>query len=230
MANYTMIHNGGEGPLSLPYPYTGVIRAGGRGVVADDPATVVSNFGGTAVVAGSAIDLTAVPDTTTVTHTKATSAMVPDGSIGTNDLAAAAVTSAKVEAGLIQKGVVNIADPSGAGAQQLLSDAAVGAGFAVDFRGAVVNIHGGTANYDQNQNYTINLQQDGGGAAASTILANFMNGGVAGKTGTLKAIATDYAMAAGKGLALKTSAAPKNVAGDRQLQVTFWYVLVPVLT
>jgi hypothetical protein len=102
------------------------------------------------------------------------------------------------------------------------------AGDALIFHGAVTNLYGGAASYDQNENMTVVYQTGGGGATVSTTLANFCNGGAAGKLSTLKAIATDVVPDADEDLVVKCSASPWAAAGDRNMRVTvYWSVMTP---
>jgi hypothetical protein len=164
-----------------------------------------------------------------------------DSSIDTAGITAKAVTTAKIDDAavtnnqldptLVQSVTVDIAaaDVIAGNTTPVVLVADPGDGFALVFHGATVNIHAGTANYDQNQNYIVKYK-DGSGVAVSTTLANFMNAGAAGKIGTLKAIATDHLTTASEALVLTSSASPKSAAGDRKLQVIVRYSVVPVVT
>jgi hypothetical protein len=105
----------------------------------------------------------------------------------------------------------------------MLAAGEVAAGDALIFRGAVLDIYGGAASYDQNENATIVYQTAGGGETVSLTLANFFNGGAAGKLSTLKPIATDAVPDADEDLVLKCSASPFNAAGSRLCRVEISY-------
>lgn len=110
----------------------------------------------------------------------------------------------------------------------LVGAGTIAAGDALIFHGAVVNLYGGAAAYDQAENMTVVYQTAGGGATVSLTLANFCNGGVDGKLSTLKPIATDVAPDADEDLVIKCSASPYNAQGDRNMRVVCYYsVMTP---
>lgn len=98
------------------------------------------------------------------------------------------------------------------------------------YHDAIVQIFGGSANYDQNQDFIVKYQTAGGGATVSTTLANFMNAGAANKLSTLKQLTTDAVPEAGQDLVLTSSASPYAAAGDRQLRVTLYYSVFTLST
>jgi hypothetical protein len=99
----------------------------------------------------------------------------------------------------------------------------VSAGDVYVYHDAIVQMDGGTANYDQAQNFIVKYQEAGGGATVSTTLANFCSGGADGKLGTIKQLVTDIVPEAAQDLVLTSSASPKNAAGDRELNVKIYY-------
>jgi hypothetical protein len=105
---------------------------------------------------------------------------------------------------------------------------APGEGKALEFLGATLNVFGGSANYDQNQNFIVAYADDGSGTTVSLTLANFMNGAAVGSIKSLKPIATDVALTANSPLVLRSSASAYNAAGDRNLRVKVYYRVVDV--
>lgn len=105
----------------------------------------------------------------------------------------------------------------------LVSSGEAASGDALVFHGAILNIYGGAASYDNNENTTIVYQTAGGGATVSLTLANFFNGGADGALTTLKPIATDVAPDADEDLVIKSSASPYSAQGDRNLYVQVFY-------
>jgi hypothetical protein len=88
------------------------------------------------------------------------------------------------------------------------------------FQGAVCQVYGGSANYDNNQNI---IFKNTTGTSLSLTLANLMNGSAAGVTKTCKPLATDIASVAGDDIEFTNSASPKTSTGDRLLRVTVYY-------
>lgn len=91
------------------------------------------------------------------------------------------------------------------------------------YHGAILQLDGGTAPYDQNQNTIAKYQTAGGGAAVSLTLANWFNGGADNAMTTLKPIATDVALEADQDIVLTSSASPFAAGGDRALNVAVYY-------
>jgi hypothetical protein len=91
------------------------------------------------------------------------------------------------------------------------------------FHGAILQLDGGAAAYDTNENTTVEYQTAGGGATASLTLANFFNAGADNKMSTLKPLATDIAPEAAQDLVLLASASPYTAAGSRELNVEIFY-------
>ena len=105
----------------------------------------------------------------------------------------------------------------------------IASGDALIFQGAVLQVDGGSASYDQNQNTIAKYQTAGGGASVSLTLANFFNGAADGAMKTLKPIATDVVPEADQDIVLTSSASPKSAAGDRLLKGVIYYtVYTPV--
>lgn len=105
----------------------------------------------------------------------------------------------------------------------------VAAGDVLVYHGAILQVDGGTVNYDQNQNFIAKYQTAGGGAAVSLTVANLMNGAADGVMSTCKPIATDLAPEADQDIVLTSSASPKAAAGDRGLSGTIYFsVYTPV--
>jgi len=97
------------------------------------------------------------------------------------------------------------------------------------FHGAVLQLNGGAAAYDTNQNTIAKYQTAGGGASVSLTLANFFNAGADGKVSTLKPIATDLAPEINEDIVLTSSASPFTAGGDRALAGYVYYsVYTPV--
>lgn len=97
------------------------------------------------------------------------------------------------------------------------------------FEEAIIQMNGGSANYDQNQNTIAKYQTAGGGATVSTTLANFFNGAADGAMSTLKQLVTDITPEADQDIVLTSSASPKNSAGDRPVAGAVAYsVYTPV--
>lgn len=94
-----------------------------------------------------------------------------------------------------------------------------GDGYALEFLGAVLNIYGGTTDYQTSHNLDVSYT-DGDGTTVSTTLADFLTG-TKGAIKTLKAITTDVALTASAKLVLVSSANP--TVGDRLLQVRCYY-------
>jgi hypothetical protein len=111
----------------------------------------------------------------------------------------------------------------------LVAAGTIASGDALIFHGAILQIDGGTANFDNNQNFIAKYQTAGGGATVSTTLANFMNAGADAKLSTLKPLATDIVPEVDQDIVLTSSASPYTAAGDRALNVkTFWSAYTPV--
>ena len=105
----------------------------------------------------------------------------------------------------------------------------IASGDVLIFHGAVLQIDGGAANFDNNQNFIAKYQTAGGGATVSLTLANFMNAGADAKMSTMKPIATDAVPEADQDIVLTSSVSPYTAAGDRALNVTTYYsVYTPV--
>jgi len=107
----------------------------------------------------------------------------------------------------------------------LVTAGEVASGDVLVFLEAILNVYGGAANYDQNQNSIVKYQTAGGGATVSTTLANFFNGAAAGTLSTIKQLVTDITPEADQDLVLTSSASPKNAAGDRLCRVTTFYTV-----
>ena len=105
----------------------------------------------------------------------------------------------------------------------ILASGEVASGDVLIFQNCVLNVNGGAANYDQNQDTIIKYQTAGGGATVSTTLANFLNGAADGALTTIKQLVTDVVPEASQDLVVTSSASPFAAAGDRLLRVTIEY-------
>jgi len=111
----------------------------------------------------------------------------------------------------------------------LQSAGTIAAGDVLIFHDCILQMNGGSAAYDQNQNFIAKYQTAGGGATVSTTLANFCNGAADGAMSTLKQLTTDITPEADQDIVLTSSASPKNAAGDRGLAGIIYYsVYTPV--
>jgi hypothetical protein len=111
----------------------------------------------------------------------------------------------------------------------ILTAGQIATGDVLIFHDLVLEIHDGSANYGQNQNFIVKYQTAGGGATVSTTLANFANGAADGALSTCKQLTTDVTPEAAQDLVLTSSASPKNAAGDRLMTAHCYYsVVTPV--
>jgi hypothetical protein len=97
------------------------------------------------------------------------------------------------------------------------------AGDAIIFHGAILQLSGGAAAYDNNNTIIAKYQTAGGGATASLTLTNWPNGKAAGVMTTLKPLATDIVPEIDQDIVLVENASPKAAAGDRLLKVQAFY-------
>jgi len=105
----------------------------------------------------------------------------------------------------------------------LVAAGTIAAGDVLVFHDCILNINGGSTNYDQNQNCIVKYQTAGGGATVSTTLANFFNGGADGALSTCKQLTTDVVPEADQDLVMTSSASPYAAAGDRLCRFTTYY-------
>lgn len=160
------------------------------------------------------------------------------GDVTLANTGAVTVAANAIETGMLHKSLVRVSTVDIAAASVKTLDATpvvcvdhsalvasgdIATGDVLIFEGAVLQINGGTTNYDQNENLTFNYQTAGGGATVSTTVANFFNGGAADKMSTAKPITTDVTPEADQDIVVKCSASPFSAAGDRLCRVTVWW-------
>ena len=111
----------------------------------------------------------------------------------------------------------------------MVTDGLCAAGDAIIFHGAILQVSGGSANYDTNNTIIAKYQVAGGGATVSLTKTNWLNGAAAGAMTTLKPVATDVVPEIDQDIVLVENASPKTSAGSRLLKVeSFFSVYTPL--
>jgi hypothetical protein len=121
------------------------------------------------------------------------------------------ITAAEIAAGTITNPMVDHS--------VLVTAGEIASGDHLIFQGAVLQMYGGTANYDKAANWIV---KNTTGTTLSTTVADFHEQ-TAGITKTIKAISTDILSVAGDDILMTMSATGKTSTGDRLMRITCFY-------
>jgi len=200
---------------------------------ASGKAAALDASGDTKVLVGNATTVTSVALSGDVTMANTGAVTIAASAVESSMIAANSITTGKLYKDLVRVAhatfdstavkALNATPGVCVDHSALVASGDIATGDVLVFEGALLQIYGGSTNYDQNENLTFNYQTAGGGATVSLTIANFFNAGAADKMSTCKPLATDVTPEADQDIVVKCSASPYNAAGDRSCKVTVWY-------